>query len=187
VFDIEWNNIQITVSGTSGADAGQGWTANGGRATSRGFELSSSLAVLEGLRLTANVSYANAHLDENVPALNGEDGDRLPLSPQWNGSVAAHYDVNFAGPWSGGGFASVGYKGNVWSDLPHASDAVLLKSQTIVDGNLHVAKGPVVVKLFAKNLFDERRFNDVYLYGPSQVDFVPIQPRTIGIGVDTTF
>jgi iron complex outermembrane receptor protein len=106
-FDMKWENYQLEVVDPSnrpcGGDTsppepncGQPWqkvVANVGNASSKGLEVAVDWAATQGLTIGANATWLDAKLDEDVeigtlvPA-----GSRLPLSPEFKGSMYAQYD-----------------------------------------------------------------------------------------------
>lgn len=102
VFYVEWDDPQVN---TVSINAGTSITVNADTATSKGFELDGSWRVTENFRVRGNVSYTDAELTEDVPGLiqtltppgfgtsveAGQDGDRLPGSPDTQFSVFGDY------------------------------------------------------------------------------------------------
>jgi len=106
-FDMSWDDFQLEVVDPSsrpcGSDnappepaCGQPWqkvVANVGNASSRGLEIQFDFAASENLTLGGNATWLDATLDDDVeigvlvPA-----GSRLPLSPEFKGSMYAQYE-----------------------------------------------------------------------------------------------
>jgi iron complex outermembrane recepter protein len=95
-FYIDWSNIQTQVFLPSCAEA---FTANRGKAISRGFDLQMAAIVVEGLKVGVNVGYTDAYYpdaafgaptDGVAPLLNGA-GDKLPNVLPWTVSANAEY------------------------------------------------------------------------------------------------
>jgi len=106
-FDMSWDDFQLEVVDPSsrpcGSDnappepaCGQPWqkvVANVGNASSRGLEVQFDFAASKNLTLGGNATWLDATLDDDVeigvlvPA-----GSRLPLSPEFKGSMYAQYE-----------------------------------------------------------------------------------------------
>lgn len=102
VYFIQWDDPQIS---TTSINAGTAITVNAESAESIGFELDANWRVSEQFNLRGNFSYTDASLTADVPGLiqtitppgfgttieAGQDGDRLPGSPQTQFSVFGDY------------------------------------------------------------------------------------------------
>ena len=67
-----------------------------------------------------------------------------------------------------------------------------LPSYTVLDLNAAIARGPLSLKFFARNLTDKRAYlnsnvivNDYNT--PVQIEHYILQPRTVGVGFDYVF
>src|SRR3546814_13984822 len=89
---MDWTDIQVTraFGGVSGG-------ANGGKATSKGFEGSLALRPAPGLTISATRSYTDASLSEDVPDIRGITGDLLPALPKVRGALRAAYEFELGG------------------------------------------------------------------------------------------
>ena len=102
VFFVEWNDPQVSATSIN---ASVPITVNAESAESKGFELDGSWRVNDNFRLRGNFSYTEAELTADVPGLittiqppgfgttieAGQDGDRLPGSPETQFSVFGDY------------------------------------------------------------------------------------------------
>jgi iron complex outermembrane receptor protein len=104
VYYIDWKDPQL--AGTT-INAGLPITVNGNGAVSQGAEMSLSWLISDNFSLKGSYSYTNAELSDDAPDLlstivppgfasttvyiDGEDGDRLPGSPEHKGSIFATY------------------------------------------------------------------------------------------------
>src|SRR5947209_6359635 len=95
-FDIEWDKIQVSANAN-----GLAYLANGGKAQSKGWELTSAYSPVAGLRLGLNGAYTDATLSEDVPSLGGLRGDRLPAIPKWAWSGTADWSFPVFSNWTG--------------------------------------------------------------------------------------
>jgi len=185
VFYIDWKDIQISARNANGIN----YRANGGAASSKGLEFTTTYRVSDHLRLGATGSYTNAILKQDVTSLRGRAGDRLPQSPHWTGSLTADYQKALGGSWMlqlGGGYR---YFGSTFSEVESSPTALQVPAQNIVDlyagGSLN---GTTSVRLYVRNVFNNESYtnwNDTNTRG--RPNFVPVQPRTVGVNVDVTF
>ena len=92
VYYIDWTDIQINDITENGAIP---ITSNAGKARSTGVELSGQWYVTEALSLTGSYAYINAELTQDAPGVvdggDAYDGDRLPGTPEHQGSLSANY------------------------------------------------------------------------------------------------
>lgn len=185
VFYIDWKDIQISARNANGIN----YRANGSTASSRGVEFTTSYQVTDHLRLGATGSYTNAILEEAVASLGGKAGDRLPQSPHWTGSLTADYETQLGSNWMlqlGGGYR---YFDSTFSAVESSPAALEVPEQNIVDlyggGTLNDRTS---IRLYVRNVFNDRSYtnwNDTNT--PGFPNFVPVQPRTIGVNVDLRF
>ncbi|MBL8267663.1 TonB-dependent receptor domain-containing protein, partial [Steroidobacter sp.] len=89
LFDIDWRDIQINQQYSDGFN----YTANAGKASSRGVELELEAHPLESLTLVSAMSYIDAQLDQDAPAIGGRKGNRLPGSSRFQISNAVQYQA----------------------------------------------------------------------------------------------
>jgi outer membrane receptor protein involved in Fe transport len=198
VFYIDWRRIQILVSnGTAG------FLANAGHATSQGFELTSSYSPLQGLTLGYNAAYTQCAFVSVIPAANYVlTGYQLSNVPKWSMSATADYAWALTNTWRahlGSGFRWIGQEwsgnGAVESRSSFGYPAVVLPHYSVLDLTAGIAKGPLTLRAFARNVTDQR----AYLQSVTIADYVAnpptpveinsrlVQPRTIGVGFDYSF
>lgn len=164
VYSINWDGIQLGSVTENGAI---GITVNGGKAISRGVELTFSAKPTKYLTINGNYSYNDAHLTQDVPGLihygNGGylkiaalAGDRLPGSAKNSGTLSADYsvpagldavDLNMSATYNGDVFTRPGLQG-YGQDLP----AYVTARGSIA---YRFAEQGLVVKLYADNLFNK--------------------------------
>jgi outer membrane receptor protein involved in Fe transport len=188
VYDIEWDDIQVSASTN-----GLAYLANGGTARSRGLEFSTLYAPVPGVRLGLNGAYTDAVLTEDIPSLGGLDGDRLPSIPKWAWSATADWTFPAFGNWTGRIGGGLRYVGSNFSGVEHNPNAYPQDSYTAFDLNADLSNDHWTLRLFVKNLFDERVYTNLTPLpnaatgAISQVKGVPLQPRIIGVGFDVKF
>jgi outer membrane receptor protein involved in Fe transport len=182
-FYIDWSDIQVPITLPTGSS-----TANGGKASSRGFEASIQTRPVRGLRIAANTSYTDAKLDSAVPALGANDGDRLPDAARWTAAVSGEYTVSVGSDAELSAGAAYRYRGASLTGLESIASTVRIPAQSIVDAHVGVTVGAVTGRLFARNLLNERAYTT--FFDPdagSSTLLVPVQPRTVGFSIDTRF
>ena len=105
-YRIDWSNIQTKVALPSCSES---FTANRGKAVSRGFDLQVAAIVVEGLKLNASVGYTDAYYPDDalgaprngvVPLLHAA-GDKLPNVLPWTAALHAEYSRDMSSLWSG--------------------------------------------------------------------------------------
>jgi len=188
LYDIEWEDIQV-----SAAANGLAYLANGGTAQSNGVEFSTLYSPIAGLRLGLNGSYTNARLTEDIPSLGGFSGDRLPSIPKWSASATADYTWGVFSGWSARVGGGLRYVGDTFSGLENTTGSYPQDSYSVFDLNADVSNDHWTFRLFAKNLTDERVYTNLTSLPNAltrvvnKVTGVPLAPRTIGIGFDYKF
>lgn len=105
-YYIDWSNIQTTLGLPS---CGLAFTANLGKAVSKGFDLQIAAIPLDGVKLSANVGYDDAYHpnaffgapSQGVAPLVNAAGDKLPNVLPWQASAHAEYSRDIGNVWSG--------------------------------------------------------------------------------------
>jgi outer membrane receptor protein involved in Fe transport len=184
IFYIDWTNIQLQQL----TNLGILYTGNGGTASSSGIELTTSYKLTQDLRLTATLDHTDAHLTEDAPGAGGHTGDQLPNSPRWSGSLMADYTHDLFDNSSfiaGGGYR---YRDKVVSQFAGTENPEPMGPQDIVDVYAGVVWQQATFRLYVKNVFDNQSYTGLfYLTNPKLPQFVPVQPRTIGLSMDYKF
>jgi iron complex outermembrane receptor protein len=185
-FDLEWNGIQVNATTPSGIT----YSANGGTATSRGFQADGVVSPVDGLQIGGQVTYTEAIFTEPVPSLGALSGTSIPLIPRWAGAITADYSQPLYADWKGHIGVGLRLVGDRFSSGPAAANQFKTPAYQALDLNMDVSNDRYTVRLFAKNLSDERGYlTDTSitsaLTGQSvQVEGAIIQPRTIGMAID---
>jgi outer membrane receptor protein involved in Fe transport len=187
-FYIDWKNI-ILLSNLPGFN----YALNGGTAKSQGIEANATFRPIDGLVIDGTFAFVDAVLTEDVPAIQGVSGDRLPNIPRTSGSLRASYSHIVSGEWTGtvgGGIRAVGER---YSDVNHAYDARLLPGYGALDLNASLTNDRYTVRLFAKNVTDKHAYLN---YTPlinqalgniTQIEATVLQPRVVGISLEAKF
>ena len=172
--------------------------ADAGDATAQGLELTSSYTPLRGLTFGYNAAYTQCAFTRiNAFAQYQLTGFQLENVPKWAMSITSSYDWTLPNLWHahvGGDFRSVGeeWAGYVQSRSLGGYPTTRLPSYTVLDINAAVARGPLSLKFFARNVTDKRADlnSDVIVNDfntPVQIENYILQPRTLGIGLDYLF
>jgi iron complex outermembrane recepter protein len=193
VFQIDWDDIQVTGRTPNGAFA---YITNAGAARVQGVEAEVSARPMIGLSLNANATYTDAVLTENQANSNvsapGLKDDRIPYVPKVSGGVGAQYEWPLKNNL--GGFARIdaNYVGSSYSDFrPNATFTREVDAYQLVNLRLgtNAPDDRWSAYLFCTNLLNEtaivRATSSAILVGRTIVNSAP--PRTIGINVRTQF
>jgi iron complex outermembrane receptor protein len=186
VYFIEWDDLQINA-----VRNGLGVVDNAAAAESKGAELTLTWVPVPQLALVGAFAYIDAVLSEDAPDLGGLEGDRLPDTPEFTGSLSADYSFELGGREAFLGTTMKHVTDRVSSyDASAGSPQYDLPEYTTVDLRTGVQLGAARLQLYVKNAFDERGQLSATtafsaLGGPVWVSLV--QPRTIGLNFITQF
>ena len=186
VFDVEWKDIQLfaTVNGLFAI-------TNGGRARSRGIEGGLSLVPVKGLTLSLNGAYTDARLTQDTPASSGgHDGDRLPLSPHFAGTLGADYEQPLASGVTGFGGVEWHYTSSRLSVFSPSVPRATLPSYSLVDLRAGLRFKDYTFNFYIKNIGDVRAISQA---SPQRREGIVglqasiLTPRTIGVTLGAKF
>jgi outer membrane receptor protein involved in Fe transport len=191
VFYIDWINVQIPAG-----DAPLGATTNSGHGRSEGLELVSAISPFSGLQLGYIAAYIKAGLTRVDPAAPAPypafllAGYQTLDVPKWSFSVTADYDWQPTDRWHthlGGVLRWVGQQWAGGSDAFSVASVdgqpvYSLPSYEVLDLKASIARGPLTLRTFARNITDRRAWLNAGFYSVTI-----IQPRTIGVGFDYAF
>jgi len=198
VFQIDWKNIQLPDT-----DPLNNFTyfSNGGDARSRGVELSGAWNPWTGFTASANYTYTDATLTQDLPPatstvtpLAGLSGDPLPYTAKNSGNLSLQQDFPISGSLSGYVGGNYSYVGQRWSAFRTNSPSAPAPRFTIPGyGLVDLQAGLVLdqgwrLSLFARNATNNRGVLDATTRNgtvPPMADFM--QPRTIGFLVEYNF
>jgi len=195
VYHISWHDFQVAVL----TPQFNYFLTNAGDAESNGVELSVQARPGMGLTISAQASYNDAKLTQDMPAdavragSFGLNGDKLPYSIPWSGGFAVNQDIPVTGGWTGFVGGAVTYVGRRRGEF--ASDAASLRPQmsayTMLDLRAGVRFNSWLLNLYLNNVANERGVVGVW---PTTVTGVTggyygtiIQPRTLGLSVSRNF
>lgn len=189
-FEVDWNAIQLTATTPSGA----AYTANGGKAQSRGFEFDTTYSPISGLRLGLNGSYTRAVLLDPAPGIGGAKGDFLSTVPRWSGNLTGDYSFPAFGDWDGlvgGTLSYIGPRNSAYSESAALLNPnVRMAGYELIDLRTGVENEKWSVTLFVKNLLDRRGVTNATAalapYGGPEYKYIT-QPRSVMLQVTTQF
>ena len=184
-FHINWEDYQVSVN-VGGVTVG----ANAGEATSDGLETALGYAVTDNLVLTGTLSWIDAEMAKDEPAIGSPKGERLPLTPEWQGALDAEYRFKLASlpayvgaSWRYKGEMAAGFSGYTADDgtvYPGAAPRVEVPDYDLVDLRAGVSLESFDFALYVNNVFDEWAYTT---FSPSYAAVstgTPTRPRTIG-------
>ena len=186
LYLINWNNMQI-----DSARNGVGVVANASDARSTGAELTLTALPVPAFSLVGTFAYINAKLTADAPDLGGVDGERLPDTPHFAGTLSGDWAFSVGGHESSLG-AMVRYVG----DRTHSFNASAgdpqwhLPVYTTADLRASIAFGSAMLRLYVRNLWNEQgqlsaETTLTQLGGPAAISIM--QPRTYGMSIDVKF
>jgi outer membrane receptor protein involved in Fe transport len=187
-FHIDWQDMQLTVLH---APSGRTFVSNASRARSRGVEGAVEIYPRAGLTIAASVALTDAELAEPLPTGSaslpvGGEGDRLPLSARFSGSLSVDQQFNLAGDVTasvGATFSRVGERPGIFT--PASAPRLQYPAYSKVDLRAGIQRGTWELDAFVNNLTDERGVIARGTIPSLNVTYVP--PRTIGMSVVKTF
>lgn len=166
IYYIEWTDPQLS---SATINASIPITVNADGAESKGFELNGNWLVNDAFSVRGSYSHTEASLTALAPGLvgtisppgfgsvllDGQDGDRLPGSPEDQFSVFATYVMPLANGKEltfNGGYA---WQGDVLSRAGGRGDGLTLDSYGVANVSAVYDAGPWQATLFVNNVFDE--------------------------------
>ncbi|MFL9842200.1 TonB-dependent receptor [Sphingomonas sp. ST-64] len=166
VYYIDWEGPQVAAASQVGLSP---IIINGAGARSRGVELYGSARLAEGLSIRATYSYTNAELTELSPNLlqiltppgfstvyvDGQKGDRLPGSPEHQGSFFIDYETPLSGDWTLGAAYGVYLQSDVLSRTGGRAGGLTLPGFDMHQAQLRLEKGGWKFTVYGENLFNE--------------------------------
>ncbi|HEX3808398.1 MAG TPA: TonB-dependent receptor [Rhizomicrobium sp.] len=195
VFYLNWDNIQ---QNNYLPTCGIQYTANLGKAVSKGFDVQGDYLVTDSLSIDFSLGYTDAHYTEtafagpnpkpgNQPLVG--DGDGLPGSP-WTYSLGGQYSTNLFGR-DAYIRADYTHTGRTRDNVPELDaitssfDPVLVADQVVNEVSLRAGMefGDIDASIFADNLFNSHPVLDVNHQDSFTLldEAHTIRPRTIGI------
>ena len=177
IYHIDWNDIPVTItSPIDGLCAGRIIKNNVGEARSQGVELEMHYNVVPNLQVSFSAGYADTeYLNEGV----GTKGDRLPLTPEWNGTLGIEYYLNFGE-----------HQAFIRTDYSYRDDVTVGVSGNAVDSygkwdlRSGIAIDAVSIEAYVTNLTNDDAVASRWEIGSNGFR---LKPRTIGLDVSYSF
>jgi iron complex outermembrane recepter protein len=206
IYQIDWTDLQTQEQTALGFVL----LGNAGEARVRGLEVefNSEDLLAPGWALAATYGYTDGRLTETIPLL-GFDGDRMPFTSRYSGSLQLDYErattgglqfgVNLMATYRSESFSRFGRDRPVFDPdgAVVAADNpayVRVAPSTVVDLSARLNGERWFARLFADNLFDETQENttEVLLASGPYNDGTIVnrfigRPRTIGVDVTYKF
>jgi outer membrane receptor protein involved in Fe transport len=187
-FWVNWNGIQNGVN----LDCGQGFTANLGKARSRGFELDVSVRPTRGLTFSLVGAYTDAEYTDSLSS-NGttfitKAGQHLPVAP-WSLQLSGDYELKLDNDYSAYVHADYDYFSKYTFSLPGVSgyDPSYFESfdQDLVNARIGVRKSKIDASIFVQNLLNSHDILNIHHDLTSSALFrnTTYRPRTVGVSV----
>jgi iron complex outermembrane receptor protein len=192
-FLIQWKRIQLFEYVDN-----FGINANGGTATSKGFEWTLGLSPLKGLNFRLTGSYVDAYLTADAPAAGGVNGDPLPYAPKLSNSLDASYTWSAFGNFDaivGATWSYIGSHYNDFSAVPAISGGAIafepvprveMGGYNTLNVRAGLDNGRWSFTLYCKNLADTHGLT--YYESTTTPNFGGMitmqEPRTIGATID---
>jgi iron complex outermembrane recepter protein len=190
-YYLDWKDIQLFARIN-----GIGVNANGGTAVSKGFEATLTGRPINGLSLSLNGAYTDAHLTKDTdPLVGGFDGDPLPYVPDWSFGFNADYEWalnDSLNAFVGGSISYVSDRTPDFGDRGPDGELLHLDSYETFDLRAGVESGRWIVQAYVRNLFDSQGITSVVATDPGSFPndagaIGIIRPRTVGLSVGTRF
>jgi outer membrane receptor protein involved in Fe transport len=178
-FWIDWSNIQTLVYvGRFDTDG------NGGKARSRGAEVSATYEPVRGLSLYANGALTDAKFSQDAPDIGVTNGQRLFFIPKWTGTFGGDYRWSLNSKWNGTVGGDYSYRSNQLDISNHK-----LPGYAMLTLHAGIDNGKYSVNVYVKNaanrhviIGDEGYYSDLPPYNATF-----LQPRQIGVTFNQKF
>ncbi|WMJ70615.1 TonB-dependent receptor [Stenotrophomonas sp. 24(2023)] len=182
LFYVDWKDIQLRLQTPDLFN----YASNGGKAYSRGIELSTTWRPVDAFEWQASATWQRARLDEDLFILyygTAPKGSQLPGSADWTVSnlLTWHFDARFSPTLS----LSHQYVGSGISDLNSAVPGITPNRQgnyNLFDLRYRMTFGTTDVTLFGSNLTDKRGITRS-VTETNGIGEGLVRPRTVGVTV----
>lgn len=194
VFQVDWDDIQLAATDTVSRF---NYLINGSTARSRGAELAVQWRPADQLVIDANASIIDAKLTDDIPTIVGSttpfgfDGDRLPGSARFSGSLSIQKDWSISNDvsfFAGGNLSYIGARLGEFAIASPTTPRVRLPDYAMVDLRTGIYNDDWSLTFNLRNLFDARAPIEATTNGgltPLRAVFV--QPRSISATIVRKF
>lgn len=166
LFYIEWTDPQVSGATLNGLSP---ITRNAEGARTMGFEVFFDADITEHFSLRGNFAYNNAELTSLTPNLltqvnppgfgtsyvDGQEGDRLPGAPEFQGALFASYTVPMSDELDLAFNWGVVHVGDIESRTGGRAGGLTLDAYTLNNAGISLTGDQWGVTLYANNIFDE--------------------------------
>jgi len=191
VYDIEWNNMQVTGTTANGAFS---FISNAGAARVTGVEADVTYNPIKGLQIQATGSYQNAELTQNQINADvvgaGRVGNRIPYVPDIQGDFSIEYTHPLTDQFDGYIRADENYMGNSYSSFsqPYQDE---LPAYSIVNfrAGVQAPRGKWGAYVFVNNALDRLAITWASTSATSGYlpEVISRPPRTYGLNLRYKF
>jgi outer membrane receptor protein involved in Fe transport len=182
LFYIDWQDPQLATATLIGQAPIR---INGNGAKSQGGELSFNAQLTDRFSIRASYSYTQAELTEDTPHLvrtieppgfgatldEAFDGDRLPGSPEHQGSLYATYTLPISSAWELGLNYGVAAISDVFTRIGNRGGGEALPGFALHSASVVLSNDAWTIALYAKNLFNK--------YAETGVRTTPLYLQTV--------
>jgi outer membrane receptor protein involved in Fe transport len=213
LYWLDWEGIRLQGSTENGSLT---IIQNGGSASSKGLEMSFDYAASDAFNIRGNYAYTNAELTSAAPDLfsvddfynitadnnGGQDGDRLPGSPEHQFSLFADYTYGLSGGQDLVYRGGVSYTSDILQRVGSIANGETLDGYLLANASISYQEDNWNLTLYANNLFDQYAEATITGTGAAVQTFLdedggshifrgfrptPIPPRVIGLRASYTF
>jgi len=206
LYRIDWEDIQLNTRVGVGFEA----TVNGDDARIDGLEVDLTALISDSWMFDLNFTWLNAELKEDTmttPEMDGQKGDRLPGSAEFQANAAIRYELDFANAVRWSTRLAASYSGDITTYVndnqinqlispPELSENRFfdrMPSYTVWHLTTGLARDQWSLFAYVDNLFDER-----YIVASSTFELGPVddpisrqhyygRPRTFGVNLRYDF
>jgi iron complex outermembrane receptor protein len=186
LYYIDWSKVQLTLISASNSLA---YTANAGRAKSRGGEVSLTLRPGAGITLSGWVSVSKANLTEGVvnSATFAPDGALLPYTARFTANLSADKKFEISNGVSGLLGATFGHVGKRFGTFIATPARDVYPAYNKLDLRAGLNWDSWALTVYARNVGNSRGVlgGGAGSYPPNA--FIFLQPRTLGASLSKTF
>jgi len=190
LFYVDWSDLQNSfILNNFNVDCPGVTTGNGGKASSKGGELSAAYQPSASLSLRLAASYTDAKLGQQPLGSPLLEGTRLQNAPEWQGTLSAQY--NFTLPVTGydgfirGDFSYYGWQWSNQSSEPNPFFYVPARSIANVHFGVAPRENTWSAEFYVANAFNrEQIYGSQSFFGePNTEQALVGRPRSVGVSV----